>query len=74
MTDNRPRWCSPAPKACDLCGKPVTKTFIDGKVRGSSWACMCRTCWAFNGVGLGTGKGQRYDLDKASGLWLKTGG
>lgn len=56
-------------KTCDVCGKPVGATFVDGKVKGvSSWATMCERCFGIVGVGLGTGKGQRFNTQTGQKL------
>jgi hypothetical protein len=57
-------WCGDAPKTCDMCKGPIVKAFIDGVVRGGGWACMCSTCFARHGVGVGTGRGQRYEMQQ----------
>lgn len=52
-----------APDNCDLCGCPFSeeKYMIDGSVRPSGgWACMCASCSADRGQGLGWGRGQLY--------------
>lgn len=59
---------------CDLCGVNVSEypdgeprqdylanQLIDGKTRRGSWAWMCKSCHALFGVGLGTGRGQKYN-------------
>lgn len=48
-------------KACDVCGRTVGTTFVDGKTRHGPWANMCESCHKVHGVGIGTGKGQRYE-------------
>ncbi len=50
------------PKACDLCKGEITNAFVDGKtVYAGSWANMCPKCHHKYGIGLGAGKGQRYE-------------
>lgn len=44
------KWLGPAPSYCDICCKPISSTFIDG-----------RTVY-----GLDTGKGQKYERDNES--------
>lgn len=51
---------------CDLCkivdgvsGVPAT---VDGKTTRGPWANMCEEHFASDGVGLGTGRGQRLVL------------
>lgn len=66
-------WMGSEVTECDLCEKKITDEFVDGNVRGLSWACMCPQCHASRGGGLGTGRGQRYERQD-DGRWLKTGG
>lgn len=80
MAENQ-YWVSPAPKQCDLVGVvsgghdniAVLGEFVDGRTMMGSWANMCATCHRRFGVGLGTGKGQRYER-QFDGRWLKTEG
>ncbi len=47
---------------CNICQTPlVGKPFVDGKTLMGPWADMCLTCHKRAGVGLGTGRGQKYD-------------
>lgn len=48
---------------CDICGEEISKTLIDGNTIHGSWAVMCPKCHKIHGVGLGTGKGQKYVRD-----------
>lgn len=65
-------WKGPAPSYCDVCCKPIDKTFIDGKTVHGPWANMCSECHSHIGVGLGTGKGQKYERDGIK--WVKVEG
>lgn len=47
---------------CQLCNQPITTEFIDGKTVMGPWAIMCRACHSQYGCGLGTGRGQLYEL------------
>jgi hypothetical protein len=67
-----PTWKGTPPKECDLCRLPLTLTFIDGKTRAGPWGNMCGGCHTRYGVGLGTGRGQRYTW--MNGHWEKTAG
>ena len=42
---------------CDICG--TEKAEYDGKTHSGPWANMCYGCFKANGIGLGTGKGQK---------------
>ena len=57
------RWTSPIPKRCDICGEDLIGTFVDGRIRATgSWGIMCHVCSINFGVGLGTGRGQLYNV------------
>lgn len=47
---------------CDLCprGDEVIAQY-DGKTKWGPWANMCEKHFAEAGVGLGTGKGQKFE-------------
>lgn len=51
---------------CDIhtydLGKPGVPAAYDGKTTRGPWANMCQPCFDANGVGLGTGRGQRLIL------------
>lgn len=47
--------------------------FIDGRTRMGPWAIMSPRSFAQYGVGLGTGRGQRYKRQD-DGRWLKVEG
>jgi len=56
-------WDGAEPDACDICDGRIPKTFVDGATRMGPWAVMCPACHASHGVGLGTGRGQKYVKD-----------
>lgn len=66
-------WMGSTPAICDTCDEPIKKEFTDGKTRMGPWANMCPGCSAIYGVGLGLGRGQKYE-QQTNGRWLKTGG
>lgn len=49
------------PKWCDFCRITGRQTLaqVDGKTVSGPWANMCDAHYAINGIGLGTGRGQR---------------
>lgn len=47
--------------------------FVDGKVKEGPWATMCLSCHTKYGVGLGTGRGQKYRI-QGQDRWLKVEG
>lgn len=50
------------PNCCDICKIKITSVFIDGKTKFGPWADMCLNCHTIHGVGLGLGRGQKYEL------------
>lgn len=56
------KWMGTRPVICDVCHRPLAVQFIDGRTILGPWALMCIHCHAKVGLGLGTGKGQKYDL------------
>lgn len=54
-------WMGARPDRCQICHAPIKRFFIDGKTTAGPWAIMCVLCHIVAGVGLGTGKGQKYD-------------
>lgn len=68
-------WQGTPPKRCQLCGKAITDTFVDGAVAntGGRWAYMDPDCHKNVGLGLGTGIGQKY-VKQADGRFAKAAG
>jgi len=66
-------WTGDAPEQCDVCHVKLFSTFVDGRTSGGQWAFMCDRDHRLHGVGLGEGKGQKYQK-LADGRWLKVGG
>jgi hypothetical protein len=50
------------PKKCDICKCELKSVFFDAKTKMGPWANMCQDCFNKLGVGLGTGKGQKYKV------------
>ena len=72
-------WLGKVPESCDICHVDLIPayteggTFIDGATKFGRWAFMCPTCHNWHGVGLGTGRGQKYQR-QPDGKWIKTEG
>lgn len=71
-------WMGEVPKQCQLSGRAITTTFVDGRVpplssRVGSWACMHPVYFRQLGGKLGLGMGQRYER-QPDGRWLKVEG
>ena len=70
----------PPPPCCDVCKGKIGTVFVDGRMTYGSWADMCWNCFRQHGVGLGTGKGQKYKAPGAltipipTGHWVKVAG
>jgi len=66
MEVQQKKWYGTWPYDCDLCDGDLTKEefFIDGRIsrgtHGARWGLMCPRCHIGAGVGLGTGRGQKY--------------
>jgi hypothetical protein len=54
-------WIGSPPERCDICGETLASGFVDGQTRQGPWGCLCGKCHAKYGVGLGTGRGQKYE-------------
>jgi len=54
------RWVGEPPAACDVCNAPIITEFVDGQTTMGPWANMCTGCHRKVGVGLGTGRGQKF--------------
>jgi hypothetical protein len=71
----RKRWMG-QDKVCELCLKPFTRSIgerlFDARLRVGPWAALCSDCFATNGIGIGTGRGQEYTWDGE--IWEKTCG
>ena len=57
---------------CDICNGAFKDVMYDAKTRGGPWGNICKSCFAFDGVGLGIGLGQRYVLEPEG--WIKVAG
>lgn len=72
-------WISEPPITCELSGKRISDSFVDGRVPGqSTWGCFHPEVFQRIGGTLGQGSGQRYvrqpeGADDA-GRWLKVEG
>jgi len=58
------QWCGTIPDACENCGLPLHKKFVDGsapRLQGGAWMILCLSCHARHGAGLGDGLGQMYE-------------
>jgi hypothetical protein len=66
------RWLSEVPEKCEFCDQSFTGgVFYDaalwitppGAPDRRIWGLCCQTCFTFEGGKLGTGHGQKYDLE-----------
>ncbi len=60
-------------KQADDFNKTIIACFIDGKTIQGPWAIMSPASHEAYGVGLGLGRGQRYEV-QTDGRWLKVEG
>lgn len=57
------KWCSPAPKKCDICQQPMKEVFYDCLVPlYGRWGCLCVSCFMSYECSTGTGRGQKYSI------------
>ena len=63
METKEKKWMGTWPAKCDLCDISLKdqEYFVDGRTTGGPWALMCPYHHKHHGVGLGLGKGQKYD-------------
>jgi hypothetical protein len=59
---------------CDLCKAPIDRFFVDGRTKMGPWAIMCPGCHRDQGLGLGMGKGQKYQKEFPSEEFYKIEG
>jgi hypothetical protein len=57
----------------DNFGRLITDQFIDGATLAGPWAIMSPASYSAHGVGLGTGRGQKYQRT-GDGRWKKIEG
>jgi len=64
-TTGEVKWQGSQKPRCDFCQCDLLEKefFIDGKTRRGPWALMCPSDHRMNGLGIGTGLGQKYDPD-----------
>ena len=65
-------WCGTIDK-CDVCKDDIEDTFIDGATTEGPWAIMCPVCHYVYGIGLGIGRGQRYEKKQGGFLQMEGG-
>lgn len=58
--EKRAKYMNP-PQVCDLCNVPFSKVMYDCATRMGPWGNLCEGCFKVQGVGVGTGKGQKYE-------------
>lgn len=56
---------------CDLCSARLLKHFVDGATKYGPWANMCLDCHKAVGVGLGGGRGQKYELQETEWVGIE---
>ena len=65
MRNQRPAPTKAAvPANCDICREPLKgKEAYDAKTIMGPWGWLCDPCFQLYGVGLGIGRGQKYNAD-----------
>lgn len=60
---------------CDICETTIKDGIcIDGRTKMGPWADMCQGCHKTHGIGLGLGKGQKYQRSEDGKVWKKIAG
>jgi len=67
------------PNKCQICQDTMSdaQEFYDFRAFTGNWYDGCVSCWCAHGVGLGVGKGQRYERQedaKSDPAFLQTAG
>jgi hypothetical protein len=57
------KWRGTKPFVCELCRRELFHSFYDARTKMGPWAILCVICFGEKGVGLGLGKGQKYDMN-----------
>ena len=57
------KWSGSVPKVCQLCNAPIGGWFYDAKTTVGPWGILDEQCFQTHGIGLGKGKGQKYQTD-----------
>jgi len=73
-----PRFATNAPMMCNRCttlweNTSHPKVMYDARTRRGPWGWLCQSCFNLEGIGLGIGLGQKYEL-QSDGRWLLTEG
>jgi len=56
------KWAGKQITNCQICERPIQRTFIDGRTSSGQWAIMCPACRIDQGfTQLGVGLGQKYE-------------
>ena len=73
-------WVSPL-NGCDICGKEFVNIMYDACVSDrlfgpKQWGNVCHECFLLGGGRLGTGLGQKYELQEQENkkYWVKVAG
>jgi hypothetical protein len=70
-----PFWRGSKPTLCDICRKSFTSNImVDGRTARGPWGLLCELCHTMFGCGIGTGKGQKYQLNEPTQRWFKIEG
>jgi len=65
-------WQGTPPKECDVCQRDLNDVFVDGNTQTGLWAILCPNCHSRISIGIGTGRGQRYQCQ--NNAWVKVAG
>lgn len=65
-------WSGPL-KACGICGDEFGSVMYDARTKQGPWGNLCEGCFNAYGVGVGIGRGQKYERQE-SGRYMCVAG
>lgn len=73
MANKKVFWTGELEDSCQLCNKPFGYTMYDSVTPSGLWGNICDRCFGRYGGRIGTGFGQKYELQDDK-RWLKVEG
>ena len=63
-------WIGDLSQGCDICKRPFGRFMYDAKTTFGPWANLDEACFVLHGMGMGQGRGQKYEKQE-DGSYLK---
>lgn len=61
MKEQVKKWMGSPPIKCDICKGTLGSVFYDCATKLGQWGILCHSCWKQHAIGIGTGRGQKYN-------------